>query len=154
MEIFFTWIFLAAVVGFIANNRGKSGLLWFGISLFISPLIGLVLVLVLRGGADEPTLSAEKMARCPFCGEAILAVAIKCKHCQSMIVRPDGDPVANDPCVDSRYFDKPSGMPMGEYRDEILARNGVKVVGSSYEWGGRTYSSFSELTTAIKGTAV
>jgi uncharacterized membrane protein YvbJ len=27
----------------------------------------------------------QQMKICPFCGEEILAVAIKCKHCQSML---------------------------------------------------------------------
>jgi hypothetical protein len=33
---------------------------------------------------------AEATARCPFCGEKILDIAVKCKHCQSMIDRSPG----------------------------------------------------------------
>ncbi len=37
----------------------------------------------------EPSLRGdEAKKRCPFCGEEILTVAIKCKHCQSDLAEP------------------------------------------------------------------
>jgi hypothetical protein len=34
------------------------------------------------------SVDQEDKKRCAFCGEEILAVAIKCKHCQSMLTQP------------------------------------------------------------------
>lgn len=35
--------------------------------------------------SPEVTLSIDQMKRCPFCGEEILAIARKCKHCGSVL---------------------------------------------------------------------
>lgn len=37
---------------------------------------------------------SEEMKRCPFCGEEILAIAIKCKHCGSALEEEKGDSTA------------------------------------------------------------
>lgn len=47
MGLFIFWLILAAGVGFIASERGRSGAGWFFIAVIISPLlavIGLLLV--------------------------------------------------------------------------------------------------------------
>src|SRR4051812_13954158 len=44
-----------------------------------------------NGGAGEPRrlipADAEPTKRCPFCGEVILAIARKCKHCGEFLDR-------------------------------------------------------------------
>ena len=63
MEIFLFWIILAIVVAVAASSRGRSGLGWFLISCLISPLIGLILVLVLPNLRHEDLL--KKLADRP-----------------------------------------------------------------------------------------
>lgn len=46
MEILFVWLLLAVGVGFLADSRGRSGFGYFLFSVVLSPLIGLVVVLV------------------------------------------------------------------------------------------------------------
>jgi hypothetical protein len=55
MEYAFFWIAFSVVVGVAANARGRDGVGWFLLALFISPLIALLLVLVMqRRGAQTP----------------------------------------------------------------------------------------------------
>lgn len=45
--IFVFWLLLAYAVGVAAGSGGRSGFGWFIQSVFLSPLIGIILVLVL-----------------------------------------------------------------------------------------------------------
>jgi hypothetical protein len=47
------WLFLALVVAVAAGTRGRTGLGWFILSVILSPLIGLILVLVLPDRRQE-----------------------------------------------------------------------------------------------------
>jgi hypothetical protein len=47
MEIAFFWFAFAVVVGVAASARGRNGFGWFFLALIVSPLIGLLLVLVM-----------------------------------------------------------------------------------------------------------
>jgi hypothetical protein len=49
------WILLATFVGYVASERGRSAGNWFAISLFFSPLIGLLALIAL-----------------PMCGRAMM----------------------------------------------------------------------------------
>jgi hypothetical protein len=63
MEVLLIWVILAVVVAVAASSRGRSGLGWFLISCILSPLIGLILVLVLPNLRQEDLL--KKLAPRP-----------------------------------------------------------------------------------------
>ncbi|MBK7813707.1 MAG: zinc ribbon domain-containing protein [Rhodocyclaceae bacterium] len=79
------WVFFAALVGLVASNRGRSGFWWFLLSLAISPLLGLILVAVMRKidpNAPKPTTHV----RCPDGKEFVLKEARVCKHCNCKLI--------------------------------------------------------------------
>ncbi len=53
MEIFLVWFVLCVVVAGLAGARGRSAIGFFLISLVLSPLVGLIILLVVRNLAAE-----------------------------------------------------------------------------------------------------
>lgn len=66
MEIVFVWAVLSSLVGMLANSRGRSGFGYALLSFVLSPLIGLIVVLVTKNlieeGERERRNAAEKRA--------------------------------------------------------------------------------------------
>jgi hypothetical protein len=44
-EFFVLWLLFSGAIGYLANSRGRSGFAFFALSIFLSPLLGLVIVL-------------------------------------------------------------------------------------------------------------
>lgn len=55
MEIFLAWLTFSALVGWLAHSRGRSGFGFFLVAALLSPLVGLVVVLVTKNLNDERT---------------------------------------------------------------------------------------------------
>lgn len=53
MEIILVWLLLAAGVGLLANSRGRSGFGFFLLSAVLSPLLGLIVVLVMSNKVED-----------------------------------------------------------------------------------------------------
>lgn len=91
MEIFFVYISLCFIAGYIASQKGRSGVGFFFLSVFLSPLVGILAAFGAAKGTDHDTQvridesgAAERVASertCPHCAETIKLAALVCKHC-------------------------------------------------------------------------
>lgn len=87
MEIAFLWIALSIACAFLAARRGRSVFGWFLISIFFTPLVGFVFLLVLPSKAIAPGHpTPETHVKCPECRELVLRDARKCKHCGTALI--------------------------------------------------------------------
>lgn len=73
MEIFLFWLVLSILVAVFANNRGRSGILYFIISVILSPLLGFLIALI-SGDATKK--------KCFNCGQKIDISAKVCPFCR------------------------------------------------------------------------
>lgn len=58
MLIFIVWLVLTGVVAAAAEARGRSGVGWFFVAFFVSPLIGILLLLIFPNLKHERLLEA------------------------------------------------------------------------------------------------
>jgi hypothetical protein len=86
MELFVVaaWLLACCFVAAIASGRGRSAVGYFSLSLVLSPLFGLIVVLVV--GPNRRSLEMEQLRsgtsrRCPFCAEVVRSEAIVCRFC-------------------------------------------------------------------------
>jgi len=97
--IVFSWIILSLMIGVWARNKGLSGIAAFIISLFFSPLIGIISTATSK--PNEKKLAARsiksgEMKKCPACAELVKAEAVKCRFCGEVLIDIDPAPVQTE----------------------------------------------------------
>ncbi len=75
MEIVLVWLLFAVGVGFLADSRGRSGFGFFLVSAVLSPILGLIIVLVIRNPKDEEKKEALRREEHERNLESIRAIA-------------------------------------------------------------------------------
>jgi hypothetical protein len=78
------WIVFSFVIGSMAGKRGRSPALYFLISMLLSPVIGLLVLLVQGPNAEKieaEKLESGELCQCPFCAELVKAEAKICRFC-------------------------------------------------------------------------
>ncbi len=85
------WLAFAFGVGMLANHRGRGTITWFLISVFISPLLGFVVLmmkqdLALAVALDSVTHDMELThVKCVHCQEYVAPEASVCPYCRGTI---------------------------------------------------------------------
>ena len=72
------WLVLCALVATIAERKGRKGGGYLLLSIFLSPLVGGIIVLC---------VSDKTKKECPFCKKAIDKNATVCPYCNQTIVK-------------------------------------------------------------------
>jgi hypothetical protein len=75
-------IALSAVVGYVANQRGRQAINFFLLSFLASFLVGILVLLALPPLGDDGSIQREN---CPHCDEFISLKASICPHCKSEV---------------------------------------------------------------------
>lgn len=78
------WVPLAGVASTFATNKGRSGVAFFFLSLFFSPVVG-----ILAAVAAKPDMAAieqwailnAQQKECPACAELVRWKARVCRYC-------------------------------------------------------------------------
>jgi hypothetical protein len=89
LELAIAYIFFAVLVGAFATLIKRSGLIWFLISLLISPLLAFIALVVFGRPALPGIIAGFGEKTCPKCAEKIKKKATICRYCGHKFAEPE-----------------------------------------------------------------
>ncbi|MES2572965.1 MAG: hypothetical protein V4710_23280 [Verrucomicrobiota bacterium] len=93
------WLLLCFLASTIADKKGRSGIGIFLLSVFLSPLVGILVTLILSPNTKvirDRQLATGSLKQCPYCAELVQMAAILCPHCRQELVIPSFSPPAKN----------------------------------------------------------
>jgi hypothetical protein len=81
MEIVFGWLILSILGGAIASSKGRSGIGFFFLSVFLTPLVGILAAAFMPSLKPAAGVDTRERVPCFKCAELVLPEAVVCKHC-------------------------------------------------------------------------
>ncbi len=82
--LLFVWLPLCALVGWLASQKGRSGMGFFFLAFFLSPLIGLLAVIAVpKLEAVARPVRGNDFILCHFCSKPRRADSARCPNCSS-----------------------------------------------------------------------
>jgi hypothetical protein len=86
------WILLSVLAARIAEGKGRSPGLYLLVSLFLTPVVGILMALVARpdrAAVEKSQVSSGDQRKCPFCAELVKREAKICRFCQKELPPPE-----------------------------------------------------------------
>jgi uncharacterized paraquat-inducible protein A len=95
MELFIIigWLVLCFAAAAYTSSKGRSGVEIFFLSLFLSPLVGFIVALVMEPN-QQNIATAKGMKKCPECAQFVQPDARTCPFCKTSLAAQIAPPTA------------------------------------------------------------
>lgn len=129
------WLPLCVVIAWGAEQKGLGGVGYFFLSLFLSPIVGLIGVALSPPNIEKierRALRSGNARRCPACAELVRRQAIICRFCGADLPRPavtTPAPVTPSPAVQKTAEAAGRAVARAFNRVEIITIIGVVSTG-------------------------
>lgn len=84
------WLLPGLIAAQIAQNKGRSGVLWLFLGFLLGPIA--LFGVALLSPTPEGALHSGASQKCPYCAEIIKAEAVKCRYCGADLATQNSTP--------------------------------------------------------------